>query len=236
MSHVIFWDFDGTLAWRSGLWSGCLVETLDAHEPGHRVAREHLYPFLQDTFPWHRHEIVHPELGEPEAWWAHVEAILARALEGVGYPPDRAAALAAQAHRHYLDIPGWHLFEDTLPVLERLGSSGWRHVILSNHVPELPAIVAGLGLGPLVDSVVTSAATGFEKPNPQAFAAGLHVAGNVERVWMVGDNPEADIRGAEASGIPSILVRRTAEGIRWQSPDLWGVIPIVSEPMTAAHR
>jgi hypothetical protein len=31
------WDFDGTLAWRPGMWSGCVTEVLDEIEVGHTV-------------------------------------------------------------------------------------------------------------------------------------------------------------------------------------------------------
>jgi putative hydrolase of the HAD superfamily len=93
------------------------------------------------------------------------------------------------------------------PVLERLRAQGWSHVVLSNHVPELPAIAAGIGLTPLVDRIVTSAATGFEKPHPEAFARAFEGTGRPADVWMVGDNEVADVAGAEAVGIPAILVR-----------------------------
>jgi KaiC/GvpD/RAD55 family RecA-like ATPase len=54
--------------------------------------------------------------------------------------------------------------------LQRLAAVGWRHIVLSNHVPELASIVAGVGLGYLVETVLSSARTGYEKPHPEAFA------------------------------------------------------------------
>jgi phosphoglycolate phosphatase-like HAD superfamily hydrolase len=71
MDRVLVWDFDGTLAHRPGMWRGCLVETLDAHEPGHGIDAERLRPFLRDGFPWHRPQVAHPELSDPDAWWRH---------------------------------------------------------------------------------------------------------------------------------------------------------------------
>ena len=32
---VVLWDFDGTLAYRDGMWRGCLVEALAEVAPGH---------------------------------------------------------------------------------------------------------------------------------------------------------------------------------------------------------
>ena len=75
-------------------------------------------------------------------------------------------------------------------------------------MPELEEIVGCLGLDDLLDAVITSATTGFEKPHPEAFAAGRRAAGDASTVWMVGDNPDADVAGAEAVGIPAILVHR----------------------------
>jgi FMN phosphatase YigB (HAD superfamily) len=45
---------------------------------------------------------------------------------------------------------------------------------------------------------------------------------------MIGDNPRHDVLGAEALGIPGILIRGTSELASHSSPDLNGVIEIVS--------
>ena len=115
-----------------------------------------------------------------------------------------------------------------MPVLERLRAQGWQHAILSNHVPELPSLVEALGLSRLVEPVITSAATGYEKPHPEAFALALHLCGRPRQVWMVGDNPVADVAGAEAAGIPAVLVRREAPGIERQAADLAGAAAILA--------
>ena len=84
-------------------------------------------------------------------------------------------------------------------------------MILSNHVPELPALVAALGLDDLVESIFTSAVIGYDKPHPEAFRHALRASGDPASRWMVGDNPVADVAGAEALGIPAVLIR-TAGG------------------------
>lgn len=208
MNGAILWDFDGTLAHRPGMWGGCMVEVLDEHHAGHTVTLETLRPLLRDGFPWHAPLVAHPELCDAEAWWTHVGALLARAYERLGYGPARSAELARLARLRYVDSAGWVVFEDTLPALERLRRRGWRHVLLSNHVPELPELVRVLGLADQFDTVLTSAATGFEKPHAEAFALALRAAGNPQRAWMVGDNYEADVAGAEAVGLPAVLARR----------------------------
>jgi putative hydrolase of the HAD superfamily len=212
---LVLWDFDGTLAERPGMWRACLVETLDENEPAHGIASEALIPYLRDGFPWHRPDVPHPELCSPEAWWAHVGTLLARAYEGVGVQPSRAAELARLARDRYVDpTAGWRLFDDTVPALETLSRRGWRHVVLSNHVPELGEIVRGLGLAGHVDEILTSAMTGYEKPHPKAFEAALRHRRNGAPVWMVGDNPEADVAGARRAGLEAVLVRSNGKGLR----------------------
>jgi len=227
MSRTVLWDFDGTLAQRPGMWAGCLVEALDEHEPGHSVRADDVRPFLRDGFPWHAPLTPHPELSDPEAWWRSVGGLLARAYAGVGIEQARAARLATLARRRYVDpAAGWTLFPDTTPVLSTLRDAGWRHVILSNHVPELPELVLGLGLDGLVDAVITSAAIGYEKPHPEAYACARRIAGDV--AFMVGDNYEADVAGAEAVGIPAVLVRREDARAQRVSAGLVGVARFLS--------
>jgi HAD superfamily hydrolase (TIGR01549 family) len=214
VTGLVLWDFDGTLAERPGMWRACLIETLDADEPGHSVSTAALIPFLRDGFPWHRPGDPHPQLCTREAWWNTVGELLARAYEGVGIEPARAAELAALARKRYVDpAVGWRLFDDTVPALESLAARGWRHVVLSNHVPELDAIVDGLRLSQLVERVFSSAVTGYEKPHPGAFASALRDRRDSETVWMVGDNPEADVEGARRAGLEAILVRSNGVGL-----------------------
>lgn len=232
--RVVLWDFDGTLAHRPGLWGACLVEVLDEQHPGHGVDVDRVRPFLRDGFPWHRPDVAHPELSEPRDWWGHVEALLTSAYEGVGIESGRARQLARLAGERYVDAGcGWRLYDDTVPVLEQLRAEGWRHAILSNHVPELPALVSGLGLSSLIDVVLSSAATGYEKPNPKAFELALSRCGAPRQVWMVGDNPVADVGGASAVGIPAILVRTTAD-VEHLADDLHRAAAIIaSSPLPA---
>jgi putative hydrolase of the HAD superfamily len=178
--------------------------------------------------------MAHPELCEPEAWWASVRPVLGRAYEAAGYVPARALELADAARRLYVDPRvGWELFDDTLPTLARLSQAGWTHAILSNHVPELRQIVAGLGLDHAVALISCSAETGYEKPHAQAFASVLDALEPAD-VWMVGDNVVADVLGAEAVGIPAVLVRRPDPRAERYADTLAGVARFLAGEAAAA--
>jgi len=233
--RLLIWDFDGTLAHRRGEtgWSILLAEALDGEEPGHGHTADTFRPHLRNGFPWHRPEVAHPELCEPEAWWASVRPILARAYQAAGYVPARALELADTARRLYVDpAVGWALFDDTLPALEQLSQAGWTHAILSNHVPELRQIVAGLCLDDVIAEVSCSAETGYEKPHARAFASILDRL-QPTVAWMIGDNVVADVLGAEAVGIPAVLVRRPDPQAARYADSLTGVAEFLEEAVAA---
>jgi len=214
VSGLVLWDFDGTLAEWPGMWRGCLLEVLREHEPGIEADADAFIPALRSRFPWHEPQEAHLDLCDAEIWWTRVVPLLAEAYEAVGLSRQRADELARLARARYVDpTVGWRLFDDTIPALEQLTARGWRHAVLSNHVPELEQLVTGLGLDRLVDTVVCSAVIGYEKPHPEAFAAALALRREGEAVWMVGDNESADVEGAQAAGLPAILVRGNGVGL-----------------------
>ncbi len=211
----MIWDFDGTLAWREGLWSGCVLEVLDEHEPGHRATRDALRRLLSGGFPWHRHETAHPELAEADAWWEALGPLLRRAMTGCGIDELRARELCPAVRERFVDAGRvWRLFDDSREALTVARDAGLRNAILSNHVPELAALAGALGIGDEVDEVFSSAVTGYEKPHPEAFRMVLRRFGDPAERWMVGDNPRADVAGAEALGIPAVLVRTEGDARR----------------------
>ena len=216
----LIWDFDGTLAYRPGQWSGTMVEVLRRFA-GLEVDIETVRPFMQKGFPWHNPNQANPPMRPADSWWAAMQPVFEGAFVGCGIPPHQARTLADQVRSVYTDIAEWRLYDDTTEVLRELLAEEWNHVILSNHVPELPSLVHGLGLSPLIHRIVNSAETGFEKPHAGAFQSALISLDSPEEVWMIGDNIHADILGAESVGLRAILVRsddarapRRAESLR----------------------
>jgi len=228
---TIFWDFDGTLV-LTPKWSTSLVKALDILYPGHDITREKIRIFLQEGFPWHTPERHHPELCEPGNWWSYAEALLARAYQKVGLSESDSQELSQIVHELSLQPGQYRLFEDTLPALQRLSEAGWRHIVLSNHIPELSEMIDNLPIRSYIESCVCSAVTGYEKPHPKSFALALEQAGHPEKVWMVGDNLTADVRGAEAVDIPAILVRQPpTEAVNHFAKDLLETASIIEDSL-----
>lgn len=228
VEKIILWDFEGTLVDRPGRWRSALIEVLNVNETGHQVDMEQIRPYLRGGFPWHRPEEIHSELSESSRWWASLGPLFTRAYQGVGYPISRAEELSSYVREVFINPNRFIVYEDTIPTLTMLLGKGWRHAILSNHVPELQDIISGLGLGPYFDFYFSSGVTGYEKPNPKAFQHALQAIGLPRDVWMIGDNADADIRGAESVGIRAILVRNNSKAnVRYYAQDLREVVSII---------
>ena len=224
MTHrFILWDFDGTLGRRRGGWSGALVDVARREAPWAGINAEKLRPYLQSGFPWHAPECAHTDLS-PDEWWEELLPVFARALRGAGLPFAQARELAGLVRAEYLRLDAWECFPDSLPALDVLGECGWSHVLLTNHVPELPTILNWLRLTPYFSAVFNSADTGYEKPNPHAFRNALNWIVHGRRtgslressagltVWVVGDSLSSDIIGAREAGLKAALVRRVEPG------------------------
>ena len=136
---------------------------------------------------------------------------------------DRCAAVVTES----LDVPGLEprvvreamlaslRFEaqpDAFGALQALRSRGVRLVVTSNWDCSLSRVLADAGLIDLLDGVVSSAVAGAAKPDPAIFEAALEVAGaEREAAVHVGDSPAHDVAGAQAAGVPAILLDRRGD-------------------------
>src|SRR5665213_2804815 len=164
--RYIIWDFDGTLAWRPGMWSGTLLEILRRELPERTTTIEEIRPYMQAGFPWHNHAQPHTPSKSADEWWEGMLPVFECAFrEGAHLEAGEARRLARHVRAGYLNPDAWQLFDDSIACLQTLRMDGWQHVVLSNHVPELPHLMEALGLKPFIARVFNSAQTGFEKPH-----------------------------------------------------------------------
>jgi putative hydrolase of the HAD superfamily len=107
----------------------------------------------------------------------------------------------------------FHPAPDARSALARLRELGLTLVCVSNWDVSLPEVLERAGLGGLLDAVISSAGAGARKPDPAIFRAALEFAGCTPgEALHVGDTPEEDIAGAQAAGIPALLLDRAGTG------------------------
>jgi putative hydrolase of the HAD superfamily len=228
--RVALWDFDGTLAERPGLWSQCLADLANARTGEARHGREDFVRHLQVGFPWHSPQQPHLDIRTASEWWALLHPTIASAfMAGGGFKSTEAEILAYEVRAEYTNPLRWRVFPDVETTLTGLTKQGWQHVMLSNHVPELPQLVEALGLAKHFAAIHTSAMSGYEKPHPKAFLNALPVGTEARDAVMVGDNEVADVEGAAAVGIRGFLVRKPSPVLGDQVTTLAHVTAALSE-------
>ena len=209
---ALWWDFDGTLVSRPMMWSEVAIRLLDRYSPGHGVTREVMDPEVSQGMPWHRLDHAHPELSTSALWWEAVSHRYVEIFEALGFPGLATTTAFEELRGDILNADRYVVFEDVVPALRRAAAGGWRNLIVSNHVPELEALVSALGLTPLFDSIVGSGVVGYEKPHPLLFEEALRRTGPLRPIWMIGDNANADCAPVCTMGHNAVLVRSTAIG------------------------
>jgi len=161
----------------------------------------------------------------PDAPWPHRLTIALRRM--VRSLSGRTLPRVAEACARPLVAAGC-LFEDSLPTLQALRDRGYRLGLVSNTpwgTPEYlwTSQLERFGLEGFFEVRCFSSHIGFRKPDPRIFRIALDRLGvPAGRALFVGDSPEADIVGAQRSGIPSVLIARqgTAKTRATPNPDL----------------
>ena len=225
---ALWWDFDGTLVCRPMMWAEVAMRLLDRDSPGHGVTREVMDAQVSQGMPWHRVDHAHPELSTSALWWEAVSHRYVEIFEALGFPGLATTTAFEELRGDILNADRYVVFEDVVPALRRAAAGGWRNLIVSNHVPELEALVSALGLTPLFDSIVGSGVVGYEKPHPLLFEEALRRTGPLRPIWMIGDNANADCAPVCAMGNNAVLVRTTASGsFDRYSGDLLGALDLI---------
>ena len=141
--------------------------------------------------------------------------------------PELAAADADTRSAILLSALHFSAFPDAVALLERARAARTRVIVVSNWDVSLVEVLERIGLAPLLDGVVVSAAVGAAKPSAAIFDRALDLAGaRAEDCVHVGDSLEEDVAGAQLAGIEAVLLDRAA---RAQAPDGVRVIASLDE-------
>lgn len=204
---TFIWDFDGTLGYRKGMWSGALADIARVCRPDLGLGPEAFRPYLQTGFPWHDWQRRRTPQGADD-WWRSIGTVIRHAVARVeGLAPADHEAIVTALREEYLRPGAWALYPDVLPFFASPFAASRRHVILSNHVPELEEILGSLGIRNHFEAIFNSSLTGIEKPHPEAFRQIRRAFPDTRDFLMIGDSYLADIAGAASEGISGVLVR-----------------------------
>jgi putative hydrolase of the HAD superfamily len=163
----------------------------------------------------------HPELEHDEAIWI---AFTERIIRGMGGDAGSAYDCAVEMTKAWEHAEHFELYEDALPVLERLRRHSLRLGLVSNTGRDLEAFVAHHSLD--VDAAISSGAHGKTKPHESIFRVVLdRLDVEPEDAAMVGDSLADDVDGARALGMRAFLLDRRDQfpEVEDRLPDLFAL-------------
>ena len=140
--------------------------------------------------------------------------IVRLALDRLGLPYSPAAEAMADRFTE-LRHKAIKLFPDATDTLQRLKDSGVRLGLLTNgNSASQRGKIARFGLEPFFDHLQHEEEFGLGKPEARAFRNALaRLDAEAEDAWMVGDNLEADILGAQQVGVHAIWMDADRAGL-----------------------
>jgi putative hydrolase of the HAD superfamily len=134
-------------------------------------------------------------------------------LDALGLPTDDDTARTVQEHfrDETQNHSGWayRAFKEVPHVLDYLHRHGVKRAVISNADADVTRFCLQMGFAQQMETIVTSALVGWEKPDSRTFFAALDPLGVApERALHVGDQPLSDVVGARKIGMAAALIDR----------------------------
>lgn len=191
--HVVLFDLDDTLYSRRGafaLWTDAyLADTLRLTDPAEAAEVRALIHGL--------------DLNGYGSKQAILERLHADYPALPGHPARSLETFFAEFLAHVRPEPA------TETLLDALAAASVPFGVITNGSPRQWRKLDALGLPARTDCLFVSEAFGAKKPDPAIFrAAAAHLRTPPERILFVGDNPTADIQGAQAVGMAAAWLHR----------------------------
>jgi putative hydrolase of the HAD superfamily len=139
--------------------------------------------------------------------WIGMYSLLCRQL---GIEED-AERIALRVYQEFGCADRWRAYDDVEPAFKRLKDRGLKLGLISNWDARLMGLMDGLGLAPLLDTIVSSADVGLHKPDPRIFELACSRLGVMPAESAhIGDHQYADVLGARSVGMLPVLIDRHA--------------------------
>ena len=234
----LLWDFGGTLANSSPIWSPVFDDLAGPLDPS---ARAKSWDAWQSSFPWVQHTIPHAGLFANESYYEYLARTLgdALAVSGITLAVSTADLQGAiVARMQYVLVNG------AQDALSRAASAGHTNHLASNHVPELTGVLTELRLRECFQYTFISGIIGHEKPS-SGFWRTIEETLSREpgEIVMIGDDWYRDIEPSLARGYHAVWVAsreqqavRTASIEAAQTVDGIDLVPTILDKLETRPR
>lgn len=208
MYRAVFFDVGNTLLYPYPSVSHVVREVLKGEGHAHDLAAiETLMPLVDQFYEdrYREDDTFWTNEDETSSVWVGMYSLLCRRL-GIDMDAER---IARHVYDEFGDPSRWRPYDDVVPAFERLRARGIRIGLISNWDRRLAGIFTGLGIGHMIDVVISSAEVGLRKPDPRIFEMALErLAMKASESVHIGDHLYADVLGAQAAGMTPLLIDR----------------------------
>jgi putative hydrolase of the HAD superfamily len=206
LDDTILDDTGGVISsWREACQSHCSTTNgLDA---------EAVFEAIDRTREWYWSDPERHRAGRLELARARGE-VVRLALAELGVDQDDLARRIGETY-HALRNESIKPLADAVPTVGWLRSQGCRLALLTNGGSTAQREkIDRFNLAPLFDAILIEGEVGFGKPDPRIYTQALSALDvGAAETWMVGDNLEWDVAGAQRAGIAGIWIDARGAGL-----------------------
>jgi len=211
--RAVLFDLGGTLMYERATWGAIIAH---ADEALTNYLRAEGLELNLSTFPreFRKRLSKYFKQRESDLLETSYSFVLRDVLNDKGYGdvPERTLRNALD-QLFAITQKNWVLEDDALLTLEKLEQDGYRMGLISNagDDQDVQQLASRFGIAQYFDFILTSAACSYRKPHPRIFELALSNWYFLpSEAVMVGDNLDADIRGAKSVGLFAVWIRRRA--------------------------
>lgn len=211
--RAVIFDLGGTLMYERATWDSLIAR---ADEALTTYLREQGMELNLSSFPreFRKRLDRYFRKREKDLLETTYSFVLREVLADKGYGDVSETVLRNALDRLFaITQTNWVLEEDTLPTLQKLELDGYRLGLISNagDDQDVQQLARRFDISHYFDFILTSAACSYRKPHPRIFELALSNWYCLpSEAVMVGDNLEADIRGAKEAGLYAVWISRRA--------------------------
>jgi len=210
MLRAVFFDVGNTLLFPNPSVSEVCRQILAEEGHVHDLkAIDALMPLVDEFYEdrYQSDDTFWTDESETSQVWIGMYSLLCREL-GI---EDEAEHIALRVYDEFGRSDRWRAYDDVVPAFHRLRDRGLALGLISNWDKRLTGLMGGMGIAPLLDTIVSSAEVGLHKPDPRIFELACQRLGvRPDECAHVGDHQYADVLGARSVGMLPILIDRHA--------------------------